>query len=201
MNRFRDWLSGLLLHGESVLEAPPVVDPDAIEDLRAAFERIALDVAGPTISFDGPSALAAAEDVANACWRLVNGAEEPGLKLAEREPATPAAHLSADVTLRYLPAVWKRAKARGAEQPLAIEQDRVLRKWPLSGVLADLDGEPVSPLEFGGHLGLQMLYAERYVTTRRTGWLPPAGASREWVERIFHERRLAVPSPAPPAEE
>ena len=37
----------------------------------------------------------------------------------------------------------------------------VLRRWPLSGVLSDVVEAPIGPLEFGGHPGLMLLYAER----------------------------------------
>jgi len=63
-----------------------------------------------------------------------------------------------------------------------------------SGVLADLDGTPATPPEFGGHPGLQLLYAERLAETGRAGWVPATGPAREWVERVYQERGKLMPA-------
>lgn len=197
MPPFRDWLARVLADGESVQDEAPALPADRgplLADLRAAFERHALDVAGPPLPFDPDAALAAAVALARACWLLVAGEGElPAMKADGR---TPAAHLSADVCLRFLPAVLRRARHAGGEPAASL--DRLLRAWPLSGVLADLDGEPTTPPDFGGHIGLQLLYAERLVATGRPGWVPPSGPAREWAERVFAER--GRPLPAPPTE-
>jgi hypothetical protein len=199
MDSFRDWLARVLADGDSVQDGPPALPADRaplLADLRAAFERHALEVAGPPLPFDPDAALAGAVALARACWLLVAGeGEPPAMKSA---PQTPAAHLSADVCLRFLPAVLRRARARHAEGEPAASLDRLLRAWPLSGVLADLDGEPAAPPDFGGHPGLQLLYAERLVATGRPGWVPADGPTREWAERVFAERGRLLP--APPTE-
>ncbi len=206
MTPFRDWLSRLLHEGESIQEAPPRLssgeEADVIADLRAAFDRHALDVAGPRLVFDESAALGAARVVAEACWLLVgtDGTERMALKHGA-EPDSPVAHLSADVTLRFLPAVYRRSRVRFPDGPLTAELDRVLREWPLSGVLADLDGSPTTPPEFGGHPGLQLLYAERLVRVNRPGWLPANGAAREWAERVYQERNKPMPAPLPAPQE
>jgi hypothetical protein len=206
MTPFRDWLSRLLHEGESIQETPPRLSPSeeagVIADLRAAFDRHALDVAGPRLVFDEPAAFGAARVVAEACWILVatDGTERVALKVGA-EPGSPAAHLSADVTLRFLPAVYRRTRARFSEGPLIAELDRVLREWPLSGVLADLDGSPTTLPEFGGHPGLQLLFAERLVRFNRPRWLPANGPAREWAERVYQERNKPMPAPLPASEE
>lgn len=201
MPPFRDWLARVLADGESVQEEPPVLRdaerPPVIADLRAAFERHALDVAGPPVAFDPAAAVGAAVVLARACWQLVGGDPEAidvGVK-----PAAAAAHLSADVTLRFLPVVYRRARARITDGEPTTALDRLLRAWPLSGVLADLDGEPTTPPDFDGHPGLQLLYAERLVATGRVGWVPKAGPARAHVERVFAER--GRPLPEVPARE
>src|SRR5438477_435299 len=83
-----------------------------------------------------------------------------------------------------LTAAHRRATLRDPGVTLAAELERVFRAWPLSGVLADLDAEPTTDPAFGGHPGLQLLYAERLVRTGRPGWVPKAGPAREWVERV-----------------
>lgn len=195
MPPFRDWLARVLADGESVQEVPPAL-PAAeraavTADLRAAFDRHALDVAGPPVAFDPGAAVGAVVVLARACWQLVGGDPEP-LDVGAK-PATASAHLSADVTLRFLPVVYRRARARSAESELAVALDRLLRAWPLSGVLADLDGAPTTPPDFDGHPGLQLLYAERLVVTPRAGWVPHAGPARARAERVFAECGRPLP--------
>src|SRR5262245_45759137 len=113
MPAFHDWLDRVLAAGESVQDAPPhlapVERPAVAERLRAAFELHALDVAGPPVMFAPDLAVPAAEALARACWLLASGDQSDAVpKLAP--VATPAAHLSADVTLRLLPGVYRRAR-------------------------------------------------------------------------------------------
>ncbi|QJW98879.1 hypothetical protein [Frigoriglobus tundricola] len=200
MHSFPEWLERLLSTGESVQDGPPSLvlsERRSVEGrLRAAFDQHALDVAGPPIAFDPDAALRAAEVLARACWLLVSGDEGTRPALALDPARAPGANLSADVTLRFLPVVHRRARARGPDGTLVIALDRILRAWPLSGVLADLDGEPVTAPDFG-HPGLQLLYAERLAATGRAGWVPATGPVREWVERVFAERGVPVPVPLP----
>ena len=205
MSPFIDWITRVLNEGESVQVGPPLevaAERGPLHALLAtAFNAQALDVAGSPISFDERTARAAAYLLARACWRLVapEGDEPLPLEL-DAEPLSPSAHLSADVTLRFLPAVLHRAALRDAAGELVAEIERVLRAWPLSGVLADLDGTPTTAPEFGGHLGLQLLYAERLARTGRPGWVPLQGTARECAERAFRERGKPVPIPLPPEQ-
>lgn len=194
MPSFRDWLAHVLTDGKSVQAEPPTLS-DAertavVADLRAAFERHALDVAGPPVAFDPITAVGAAVVVARACWQLVGGDAE-ALDVGAK-PNTASAHLTADLTLRFLPVVHRRARARRAEGELTLALERLLRAWPLSGVFADLDGEPTTPPDFDDHPGLQLLYAERLVGTARAGWVPRSGSARARAERVFadHGRPL-----------
>jgi hypothetical protein len=197
MRLFHDWLDCVLTSGESVQDAPPWFAPaerPAIETrLRAAFELHTLDIAGPPIAFDSETAIRAAVELARACWALVSAADDDS-RIALPAANTPAAHLSADLTLRFLPNAYRRARLRVPDGPLTKSLDCLLRAWPLSGVLADLDGTPTLAPDFG-HAGLQLLYAERLVNTRRAGWVPPDGAAREWTERVFAEAGLSLPEP------
>jgi hypothetical protein len=99
--------------------------------------------------------------------------------------------------LRLLPAVLRRAGAK-SDEALADEVRAALLRWPLSGVLADLEEAPAGPLDFHGHPGLQLLYAERLVNGPRSAWVPPDGPAREWAERVFAERGRPLPAPPPP---
>ena len=199
MRLFHDWFDRLLTTGESVQHAAPQLAPAeraaVVARLRAAFDLHALDVAGPPVAFDPDVALRAATVLARACWLLVGTDDHEPLRLDA--VATASANLSADVTLRFLPAVYRRGRAHAPDHPLVTDLDRLLRAWPLSGVLADLDGAPTAALDFGGHAGLQMLYAERLAAAARTGWVPPDGPARGWVERVFAEYGTPVPAALP----
>jgi hypothetical protein len=198
---FRGWLERVLIHGESVQTEAPVFersDEPAIRSLlEAAYHRHAANVAGPALSLQFDTALNAARILADACWACASSSEFIPSPVWQGEPKTAADHLSADLLFRLLPGVWKRARARDLESPLCADLEELLRGWPLSGVMADLEGEPAHPPQFHGDTGLQMLYAERLLANPRFGWLPPEGRGREWVERIFEEAGKPIPKELP----
>ena len=57
-------------------------------------------------------------------------------------------------------------------KPLAVRLAEVLRQWPLTGVRSDIHAAPLTPLDFGGHPGLQLLYAERLLRNVKPEWVP-----------------------------
>lgn len=197
---FEIWLERVLVHGESIQPLAPAAEAGdrlrCLPMLHAAFVQRSLSLAGPPIDFAPEPAWHAARLLAEACWRLVGSAGDEPLTETIPDGATAADHLSIDLTLRFLPSVLRRAGALSHATSLAEELERILRRRPLSGVLADLDGEPTVAPEFAGHPGLELLYAERLVKTGRAGWVPQAGTAREWVERVFTERGRPLPVPA-----
>jgi hypothetical protein len=188
------FLTELLREGRAMLrERPRPVqhDAEALAVLRSAYADYRLTVAGPVIEFDLAVALAAASVAQHACWLLLSRDESPTeverlLRLPQPAPWTAAAHLSADLVLRLLPRVHRRAAARDAADPLAVSLARLFREWPLSGVLADVDEAPTTGLDFAGHRGLQHLYAERWLTHEKPAWAP-VGPGWEYVEWIGAE--------------
>src|SRR5262249_49689375 len=129
-----------------------------------------------------------------ACWFLVRRGAAPDevercLSLPP-QPSSAAEHLSADLTFRFLAQVHGRARAICADDVLTRRLEELLRRWPLSGVLADLGGAPLVPVEFDPP-GLCLLYAERLAERSRPGWMLD-GAGREHVELVFAERGLTV---------
>ena len=68
----------------------------------------------------------------------------------------------------------------------------VLRAWPLSGVLSDLDDPPVDLGALGTEPGLLMLYAERLVEHDRPSW-SPRGLAREYVELVREKSGRGLP--------
>jgi hypothetical protein len=191
MDTLADFLRRLLGEGRVVFRARPGPGPEdagrAAGVLAQAFEAVRLDVAGPPIPFDPAAAVAAGELVRRACWALVSH-EERVEDLARAltmptSPTTPAQHLSADLALRYLAQVHRRARAIDPSDPLRALIEEVLRRWPLSGVLADLLEGPITPPESLDHPGLFLLYTERLAAHDRPAWRP-AGRAAEFAALV-----------------
>jgi hypothetical protein len=195
MSQLSDFLRALFGEGRAALQArAEPLDPrdkDALAVLQRAYDAYQLEIAGPLIAFEPKIALAAAVLVHNACWFLVSRDEtEAQLKevlVFPDSPRSPSAHLSADLLLRFLPQVHRRAKAHNPVDALAVLLADVLRRWPLSGVFADLPEGPLAPLDFGGHPGLQILYAERLAEHEKPNWAPPPGRVLECAEMVYEE--------------
>src|SRR5262245_39768509 len=164
MSPLAEFLNALLYEGEAQLrERPePAVgeDPEVTDLLQRAYAVYRLRVAGPPLDFDPQAARAAAAVVHHAAWFLVSR-DEPVAELERRvvlagPPRAPAAHLSADLTLRFLAPIHRRARGRDPADRLTSLLADILRRWPLSGVLADVEDEPLTPPDWGGHAGLWM---------------------------------------------
>lgn len=193
MTAFSRFLAELLHEGKVVFR-PGEVPRDApterdVPALAEAFATYALSVAGPPVAFDARTACAAAELVRQACWALVDREERPDslrrrLRMPEA-PTSPAHHLSADLLLRYLPQVLKRAQGLDPTDPLVGILIDVLRCWPLSGALSDVEEGPLTPIDFGAHPGLLLLYAERVAACDRPAWRPEAaGAAYDYYQLV-----------------
>jgi hypothetical protein len=204
MASFVEFLRTLLTDGRVVLRQRPAVDAAERAEARVlladAYDDYRLDVAGPPLPFDAATALGMAERLWLACWFLVRRDEPP--EAVERAlappppPASAAQHLSADLVLRFLPQVHRRARALDAADGLTRRLTELLRDWPLSGVLSDVEEGPRVPPEFDGHPGLLLLYAERLAERPRPAWVP-AGPALPYVELAFAERNLPAPAPLP----
>jgi hypothetical protein len=193
MATLADFLTDLLDHGTVEFRASPTDATEtraaALAVLERAFATVQLDLAGPPLRFESEIALTAAEIVRQACWFLVERSAPDEVVVAHLTlppPTSAAAHLSADVCLRFLPQLHRRSKALAATDTLTTRLALLLRQWPLAGVLSDVPETPLTAPEFDGHPGLQLLYAERLARNEKVGWLP-SGAARERVELVFHE--------------
>jgi hypothetical protein len=196
MAAFSDFLAQLLGEGKIIFRSakPPQGRPsdrDAAA-LAEAFVTVTLSVAGPPIAFDAPTACEAAELVRQSSWALVSREERvDDLKRRLRmtiTPRTPAQHLSADLMLRYLPQVLRRARGLDATDPLIGILADVLRRWPLSGALSDVEESPLGPTDFGGHPGLLLLYCERLAANDRPAWRPePSSSAYDYYELVSRE--------------
>jgi hypothetical protein len=193
------FLDRLLHEGRAVFRQPPTFTEDAANDalllLKQAYQDYTLEIAGSAPPINGKVALAAAECVRQACWFLVNR-DEPAEEIAKRvvmpgRPKTAADHFSADLTLRYIPLIYQRAKAISADDPLPSRIADILRNWPLSGVLAALPEGPAATVNLDGHPGLMMLYAERLARNEKPAWMP-IGHAAEYVEVVYHHLQRDV---------
>jgi hypothetical protein len=199
MSTLAPFLDRLLTTGEARLTGRPEPGDrrEAVEILSRAFAEYRLDVARPPIDFDPESALAAGLFTARACWFAVTRDDPPeqvaALLPAIPEPATPATHLSIDLTLRYAVTVYRRARAQNADDALVARLAGAFRHSPLTGVLSDVTDAPARDLAFGGHAGLELLYAERLAANFRPAWLPVGGRIRERVELVFQQMGKAMP--------
>ncbi len=116
MSPFAEYVGRLPRDGSALLKGPPErtrqADQDAVAFLERALDSFCLTVAGPPLGIDAATALAAAL-VYRACWRLVDrslpSAELPRFLEPLAPPRSLAEHLSADLTLRFLPQVQHRA--------------------------------------------------------------------------------------------
>jgi hypothetical protein len=194
MSALAEFLQVLLYEGKVVLRAPSQPSagrqPEVIDLLRRAYADYRLQVAGPPLDFDGPVALAAGELVRQACWFLVSH-EQPPEELDRPlmmpgPPRSAAQHLSADLVLRFLPQVHRRARALNPADPLPGLLAGVLRQWPLSGVISEVEEGPTTGLDFHGHPGLMLLYAERLARHEKPAWVPH-GPGFEYVDLVWRE--------------
>jgi hypothetical protein len=207
VSEFADFLERLLSGQSLVFAGRPLArrrdQGEALAVLQEAYARYALEVAGPPIPFQARIALHAAVLVWRACWLVECQQEIPRYHkhiVLERGPQSPSDHLSADLVLRFLPEVYRRAKGNVHANPLAEKLSQLLRQWPLSGVRAKLPEASVTDLEFGGHPGLLLLYAERLAQAPQLHWLP-RGAGLEYVEWTFQERGVPIPVPMSTADD
>jgi hypothetical protein len=194
MASLTDFLRELIEAGQVVLTGlppPDAADEDAAAYLASVYDDYRRQIAGPPIPFAAATALAAAGIVRHACWFLLSRREPPEEltnHLRMPQPASsPAQHLSGDLLLRYLPQIHRRARALAADDPLPDMLADLLRRWPLSGVLADLPEGPLGDLSFGGHPGLLLAYAERLLQEPKPAWVPQ-GEPLQYAELVFRER-------------
>lgn len=193
MTELGPFLELLFTTGEARLVGLP--DPsdrrEAAAVIRRAFAEYRLNIPGPSIDLDVNVAQTAALFTARVCWFAVSRDEPPDQLNAHlpkvTEPKTPSEHLSIDLTLRYLMTIYRRLQAQNAEDVLVTRLAETFRRCPLTGVLSDVAEAPTGDLLFGGHAGLELLYAERLAVNLRPAWLPSEGHLRERVEMVFQQ--------------
>lgn len=191
MDPLGTFLRPLLEEGRVVVSAETPADTPVtaatVAILDHVFRAETLDLAGPPLAFDAAVAVGAARVFREAC-RAVYDPSQDEEELARRltweaHPESPDHHLAADLVFRFLPQVYRRARAVSPLGPLPTMLQRLLADWPLSGVLAALDDGPSAPPDLGEHPGIGMLYAERFLRREHPKWRP-VGRGLEWLEIV-----------------
>ena len=173
-------------------EPPRTASAELIALLKREYHRERLRRPGVSPPFAAATAARAAELTRQACWFLASRDEaveivQRRIRLAIADP-TPSDHASADLTLRYLPVIHRRARNLRPDDPLAQALSDLLRAFPLSGVLSAVAEPPTVSLEFGGSMALMMDYAERWAANPKPEWRPTSGVARDcadWAEIEF----------------
>ena len=177
---------------------------EGLDELKSALRDQSLALAGPPIVGSLESLIPAMQVTYRFGRRTLHPETTPAesdasLKMPQ-PPRSPEEHLGADLAFRFLPGLLQRLLTRDPGDELAAALKKLLREWPLSGVLADIPEAPTSPLNFGGHLGVRFLYAERLADRERAGWQPPVEDS-DGLDLVYQTLgrppvvRLETPSP------
>ena len=185
-----EFARSLLFDGRLILGTTPrrTWDADAERIARSALEIQSLHLAGPPLDGSIDVLKAALAVVHRFAWRLCNPepvpvGDDPTLRMPT-DPRTPGEHLAGDVALRFMSPLLRRTRNANAEDPLVGAMVELLQRWPLSGVLADVNEAPLTPTDFGGHPGLGFWYAQRLAAHDRPAW-HPVGPARECVELVW----------------
>lgn len=159
---------------------------ETAEMLEQAFVVYRQEVAGAPIDFHPQVAVAAALLIENIAWCLLGVNDGAATDVAMRgKPRTASEHLSADMLLRFVPQLARRARGQALTAPLTQTLEDIMRRWPLSGVLADVSDPPLTPLDFAGHPGLLLLYAERLALNEKPDWFPTQPPGLDYVELVW----------------
>lgn len=175
-NFFLDTLRHLRSYEEIVLYNDLLLLPEWQQQETLAYlkeeyqnESVAYPSEAPV--FDGEAALWAARTVYTASqlvlYRKHNVADIPALLPAGVLTRTPAAILSADLLLRFLPSVILQLKALDPEDPLILLLEAHLVEWHYSGIPHPL---PTGQLRFEDVLHdkcLCRLYIDRIIACKR----------------------------------
>lgn len=183
-------LQTLLGRGEVVFRKPPALDPLqrslCADVLRDEYAKQSLGWAGEAPTFAPDIAVEVAQAFLWACWFATGQADDSDVVRHVRvngRASSAGEHLSADLTLRFAPQLVTRVRAGEPKGALMTALEVLLARFPFSGVLADVRREPMT-LDFDGHDGLALMYAERWDVHKRDDWRPQNRALEyhEWME-------------------
>ena len=170
--------------GGELRECLGLIEDDSARDgrvlglLREWHREAQLDLAGPSLAFDAAAAAWGAKLLFRAAWFYLDRESESdqvAAMLAEPMPgaATPAAVFSADLTLQWMPGVFRLARTLAPGDPLLIALRKLAVALPLSGVGVEPEMEAVLPVltSLQAHAGLWQLFIDRVVQSNARWWL------------------------------
>ena len=171
---YLNFLRQLFESGRVVIESAEFASQSAIsasESLLADFEhQWRTQLAGDAPTFDVEVATWAGQNFYRACQLLMhrNLAEEDaliGFPEFGFATGTPRSHYNVDLVFRFLPDLWKFAKALERTDPLSRRISDWCLQWPLSSVgTANLDDELAVDIGgFANDPSLAQLYVDRII--------------------------------------
>jgi len=200
---FSRFLTNLLDNGTvQVSKAREIPAEDRVEAQRLLthFERaFRLSLAEEPPPLELGLAVAAGQTLYRLCQCLVFRELLPDQALAQGDrlpdaPRTAGDHYSADLTLRFLPDVWRLAKEAAEGDPLVTSIRELAAHWPLSSVgMPDLPAPAIDSIT--DHPALMALYVDRIIEHRdrlrlgepriRDAFLRAIGAHRELAPELM----------------
>lgn len=196
------------------MEAEAAADPAVGALLREWHAAACEDLAGPAPVFDEAAARWGAAMLFRAAWFYLHrdAPEQELLHLLSVPPPVPpgpAAILSADVSLRWLPDIHRMALALAPGDPLLALLQNLAAAHPLSGAaLPPAEGrtrtpEPAAWAVLLAHPGLWRLFIDRVIAAGARWWLhlPEVraairGAAGAYAAELVPALDLSEPSPA-----
>ncbi len=174
MSALANFLKGLFLNGNPVVNPGPEVPAACIDCtslLREAYERDAWHFPGPQPSFRIDVAERMAIWLYTAAMVYADRSMTPELSMqllrqTEMDEANGAAHYSADLVLRHLPALHELATGLAEGDPVLVSLREMAWRWPLSSVgiqkPAELGEPDLTALQ--SHPGLWRLFLDRVIS-------------------------------------
>ena len=180
----------LRLHGQGAAKQGLLqLEADAREDLlllpllKSWHEEAAEDLGGPALPFEEAAARHGVQLLLRMAWFYLQrdtDASTVTRLLAEPcpFPAGAAAQFSADLTLQYLPAIFRMAQALAPGDPLLASLRNLAGLWPLSGTGVPLGSgqdvpmaDPAAWEALRTHAGLWQLFLDRLLQRPDSPWL------------------------------
>ena len=178
-----------------LIEHDAAGDPQVAARLRAWHADAADDLAGPALQFDEAAARWGAAILFRAAWCHLHR-DTPASELAFLlavplpVPLSPAAILSADLALRWLPDIHRLAAARAPSDPLLASLQSLAFAHPLStaalppplGTTRTADAAAWRTLR--SHPGLWQLFLDRIIAAPAPWWLSGAVVREAVASRL-----------------
>ena len=191
------------------IEAEAAGDPQMAALLESWHREAAEDLGGPPLAFDGTAARHGALLLFRSAWAYLHRdsqASEVTQLLCAPLPWEPtaAAQFSADLTLQYLPALFRMAQALAPGDPLLPALRHLSAVLPLGAIgfppQDDVPAvaEPRAWQALRAHPGLWQLFLDRAVQRHDRAWLDHPDIARGLRHALGAHLQELAPAIAPP---